>query len=251
MAGQPGYADRMQLDPNSSEPPYLQVANLLRRAIQAGEYRPGEALPSGPKLAERFGVSRVTVQQSMKVLKAEGLVVGRSGSGVFVRVQLDSVAGMLQAMGAPDSVALDLYGLTDKAMRRELDQLLDSMPDEARGLVVRAIRPGASHSREQAHVGKGDVIDGSGATAVEFVRAARSAGVRAVAVEILDALTFPGGSFSTLRAATSIDAGLAEGATAHEVAIGRTDATRAPGRMAWFDQEWAALESFVNGESRN
>lgn len=53
------------------------LAVLLTRLFQ-----PGDKLPSGPELAKRFGVARMTVQQAIRLLRDEGLVVSRQGSGV-------------------------------------------------------------------------------------------------------------------------------------------------------------------------
>ncbi|HEY5835018.1 GntR family transcriptional regulator [Streptomyces sp.] len=48
------------------------VADGVRRAIEAGEYEPGAALPSGESLAEQYGVHRGTVYKAIKQLAAEG-----------------------------------------------------------------------------------------------------------------------------------------------------------------------------------
>lgn len=65
--------------------PRRNIAADLRKAIHSGEYRPGHQLPSGNTLAERYGVSRQTVHKAIDLLRAEGLVEGRSGAGWFVR----------------------------------------------------------------------------------------------------------------------------------------------------------------------
>lgn len=62
-----------------------QVANALRAAILTRQLQPGEKLPSGTELAKTYGVARMTVQQAIRVLRDEGLIVSRQGSGVFVR----------------------------------------------------------------------------------------------------------------------------------------------------------------------
>lgn len=61
-----------------------QVAGTIREAILDGEWQPGEALPTEPKLAEAFGVSRAVVRDATRMLAALGLVVARHGRGVFV-----------------------------------------------------------------------------------------------------------------------------------------------------------------------
>src|SRR5487761_993812 len=79
------YLGPMTLDPAGPRPPYQQVATALRAAILTRKLAPGDKLPSGNELAQRYGVARMTVQQAIRVLRDEGLVVSRQGSGVFVR----------------------------------------------------------------------------------------------------------------------------------------------------------------------
>lgn len=66
------------------EPLYRQVADILRSRIESGRYPVRRALPSGPKLAEEFGVSWPTIRSALGVLKGEGLVQGVKGKGVYV-----------------------------------------------------------------------------------------------------------------------------------------------------------------------
>lgn len=74
-----------RIDPNSSQTASRQVANALRDAIRDGEYQPGARLPSRSELAEHFAVAPMTVQNALRELKDEGLLVSRQGTGVFVR----------------------------------------------------------------------------------------------------------------------------------------------------------------------
>jgi DNA-binding FadR family transcriptional regulator len=53
---------------------YKQVADQLRQRIAAGSYAAGSTLPSEPELADQFGVSRVTINRAIQMLRAEGLV---------------------------------------------------------------------------------------------------------------------------------------------------------------------------------
>ncbi len=57
----------------------------MRAAILTRKLAQGEKLPSGSELAQRYGVARMTVQQAIRLLRDEGLIVSRQGSGVFVR----------------------------------------------------------------------------------------------------------------------------------------------------------------------
>jgi GntR family transcriptional regulator len=71
----------------AGRPAYMQVADALREQITAQEISPGTKLPSEKELMERWGVSSRTIRVALDQLRAEGLVVSKQGSGVFVRKQ--------------------------------------------------------------------------------------------------------------------------------------------------------------------
>jgi len=73
------------IDPGDPRPAYQQVADHIREAISRGEIGAGEQLPSLRNLAERYGVTPVTTSRALDLLKTEGLVDTRLGTGMFVR----------------------------------------------------------------------------------------------------------------------------------------------------------------------
>ena len=56
-----------------------EITERLRREILSGKFRDGGEFPSGGQLAERFGVSRPTINRVMLDLRNEGLVATGSG----------------------------------------------------------------------------------------------------------------------------------------------------------------------------
>lgn len=66
-------------------PPYVQVAEYLRRQIQSGELGPGDKVPSSRELQEKFGLASATVQNAFRLLKNEGLIYSIQGRGSFIR----------------------------------------------------------------------------------------------------------------------------------------------------------------------
>ena len=60
-----------------------QVAEKLQELI-ATQYHTGDRLPVENELAQRFGVSRITIREAMMKLKALGFVKTQRGSGTFV-----------------------------------------------------------------------------------------------------------------------------------------------------------------------
>ena len=67
------------------QPAYLRVAGDLRQKIVNGSLPPHTRLPSQARIREEYGVSDTVALEARKVLMAEGLVEGRSGSGTYVR----------------------------------------------------------------------------------------------------------------------------------------------------------------------
>ncbi|MCC2280333.1 GntR family transcriptional regulator [Streptomyces sp. ET3-23] len=59
---------------------YEEIADGLRRAIDAEEYPVGARLPSESELAARYGVSRGTVRQAVATLTSEGMIGSRQGA---------------------------------------------------------------------------------------------------------------------------------------------------------------------------
>lgn len=69
-------------------PKYVQIAEVLRRRIEHGDYFAG-ALPGAPKLMQEFGISYMTIRQAMQKLIDDGDVV-RAANG---RLEVPGVPG--------------------------------------------------------------------------------------------------------------------------------------------------------------
>ncbi|RCG28896.1 GntR family transcriptional regulator [Sphaerisporangium album] len=76
----------MASSPVPHEPPiYRRIADRLRQAILAGEFRDGDRLPGENALMSEYGIARATARQALAVLINEGVAVPKRGSGVYVR----------------------------------------------------------------------------------------------------------------------------------------------------------------------
>ena len=67
-----------------SGPLYLQIYQHLRRLILDGAWGQGTRLPSSRRIAHDLGVSRNTALLAIDKLMADGWIVARPGSGVYV-----------------------------------------------------------------------------------------------------------------------------------------------------------------------
>jgi GntR family transcriptional regulator len=90
-------------------PLYLQVKGLLVASLEAGEWRPGEAIPSEGELAARFGVSQGTARKAIDALAADNLVVRRQGKGTFVATHTEEKASMFRFLRIRRSDGQDEY----------------------------------------------------------------------------------------------------------------------------------------------
>lgn len=72
------------LSNDSPIPLYYQLKETLKDAIQQGELKPGDKIPSERELEETYGVSRMTARRALVELCNEGLVYRERGRGTFV-----------------------------------------------------------------------------------------------------------------------------------------------------------------------
>jgi GntR family transcriptional regulator len=116
---------------------YRQVAEAIRRRIGAGEY-PSGALETEAKLGEAFGVSRITVRKALDLLREEGIVTSRKGSGW--RVAVDPLR---QVLGTFPTVEAALRDDGHDFTRRILEFTYETAPPE----IVRHLAPGSKQRR--------------------------------------------------------------------------------------------------------
>lgn len=124
-------------------PAYETVANEIRRRILAGEFTPGQRLPSEAELIERYGFSRSTVREAMRTLASENLVYTTRGTtgGTFVASpdvaaitsnMEHSVALMAAAQAVTVEQLMDVRQLTEvhaagRAAHSRTDEQVDAM----------------------------------------------------------------------------------------------------------------------------
>ncbi len=148
----------------SFRPLYEQIKILLTQSLVAGEWKPGESIPSEMDLAQRYQVSQGTVRKAIDELAAEHIVVRRQGKGTFVASHNEPAyqfrfLRLLPDGGdqgsAPDSVLVDL--------RR-----VKASPETARALGLRNGAPVHSIKRLLVFGGEPVVLDQMVLSATQF-----------------------------------------------------------------------------------
>lgn len=107
----------MRQESPTFSPLYRQIKNLIIQALEAGEWRPGQAIPSEQELALRFNVSQGTVRKAIDEMAGENMVVRKQGKGTFVASHNDprSLFRFLRLvpndgdLSHPDSVPLECW----------------------------------------------------------------------------------------------------------------------------------------------
>jgi GntR family transcriptional regulator len=97
------------------QPLYRQIAGLITRSLDAGEWKPGEAIPSELELAARFKVSQGTVRKAIDELAGANLLVRRQGKGTFVATHSEERTQFRFLRLAPDD------GSAERLSRKFLD----------------------------------------------------------------------------------------------------------------------------------
>ena len=77
--------------PAAFSPLYRQIRDLLVQALDQGEWKPGESIPSEIDLAARFQVSQGTVRKAIDELAAEHILIRRQGKGTFVATHQEAL----------------------------------------------------------------------------------------------------------------------------------------------------------------
>src|SRR5437879_10200954 len=119
----------------------LQIAGELRSLIVRGQLSEGESLGREPDLVERFGVSRPSLREALRILETEGLITVVRGvrGGVIVhepdqRLTARTAAMVLQARNVPLADVFEARALLEPVAARAIASL------RARRTIVKELR---------------------------------------------------------------------------------------------------------------
>ena len=142
-------------------PLYRQIAGLITRSLQAGEWKPGEAIPSELDLAARYKVSQGTVRKAIDDLAASNLLVRRQGKGTFVATHAEEQTQFRFLRLAPDAVpGAPKAGEREPLSRRFIDCRRQRAPAEvARAIGLRGGEPALQVRRLLYFRGRPVVLD--------------------------------------------------------------------------------------------
>lgn len=105
-----------RLNTHSGVPPYLQIVQQVKQALQVGILQPGDQLPTVKEVVAYVAINPNTVFKAYRELESLGLVEGRTGSGTFA---LGRPAGPVPSV--QEALSKDLSGWIAKARQAGLD----------------------------------------------------------------------------------------------------------------------------------
>lgn len=80
------------IDHESGTPLYVQLADIIAAKIDGGELQPDRPIPSEIRLADEYGVARLTARRAVRELRDRGLVRTIVGKGTYVTLPDDGPA---------------------------------------------------------------------------------------------------------------------------------------------------------------
>ena len=119
------------LSTTDSTPMYQQIVDQITAKVMAGDWTPGQALPSIRELASASRVSVITVKRAYAELMAAGIIVTRHGMGSFVADSPELPTDLLRAEFTQHFNAMLDCAARLGLSRSEIRQMLDDAPADA------------------------------------------------------------------------------------------------------------------------
>jgi len=107
------------LDKRSPTPLYHQLKSAILQAIQAGQWKADDRLPTESELVEIYHVSKITVREALRELAQMGYVRREQGRGTFVaRTHLEQ--GPRELTSFTEEMRRRGYGSASRVLGREI-----------------------------------------------------------------------------------------------------------------------------------
>jgi len=107
----------LKLNHHSGVPPYLQIVQQIRQAVQLGHLEEGDRLPTVKEVVSMITINPNTVAKAYRELESLGIVRGKAGVGTFIATApREKVASKVQA-----ELTQELLGWMERARKSGLN----------------------------------------------------------------------------------------------------------------------------------
>ena len=104
---------KLNIDPRSGTPIYLQIVEQIRNQIQLGALAAGAQLPTVRAIAQDLRINFNTVSRAYRILHDAGVITTMQGKGTFILAAIDDRAtAVLKAEQMDEAVEAFLDHLT-------------------------------------------------------------------------------------------------------------------------------------------
>lgn len=129
------YTLLLRLNQSSGIPIYIQLMEQVKHAVETGELRAGDKLPTIRQLAEDLAMNPNTVARAYRELEHEGVIELKHGLGAFVAESMVSRTRVMRKAQVIVQSAIErlaLLQLSEDEMRRLVDSELALLRFEKR-----------------------------------------------------------------------------------------------------------------------
>lgn len=105
-----------RLNTHSGVPPYLQIVQQVKQALQVGILLEGDQLPTVKEVVASIAINPNTVFKAYRELEFLGIVEGRTGSGTFIKQRPAGPSTQIQ-----ETLSKELDSWIEKAKKAGLD----------------------------------------------------------------------------------------------------------------------------------
>lgn len=109
-------------------PLYQQIADIVKRKIVSGEYKPGDRLPSIREMALEYEVTPNTIQHALQALEQEQLIFTERTNGKYVTPNHSILCALreetLTRCISEMLATLRLHGFSDDEIKNEIKKEL-------------------------------------------------------------------------------------------------------------------------------
>ena len=112
-------------------PKYIGIYERIKDDLRQGIYPPGSFLPTEPELMKKYSASKTTVRHAVSLLREEGIIAVRQGSGMRVNESFSLQESGRNAFQQISGISVEFLGVSNPSLSCS-NPIIDLVPAELR-----------------------------------------------------------------------------------------------------------------------